>query len=92
MGKNEKLRNAQSHADPDKEKHLCNAVPAAVAVSLAPREGCRKTAPTKVVRVGSFEDTFNYVNEKGVRKGYGYELLQTLSGYTGWQFEYVSCD
>ena len=31
-------------------------------------------------------------NEKGARKGYGYELLQTLSGYTGWQFEYVTCD
>lgn len=51
-----------------------------------------ETAPVKVVRVGSFEDTFNYVNEKGARKGYGYELLQTLSGYTGWQFEYVTCD
>ena len=51
-----------------------------------------ETAPVKVVRVGSFEDTFNYVNEKGARKGYGYELLETLSGYTGWQFEYVTCD
>ena len=51
-----------------------------------------ETAPAKVVRVGSFEDTFNYVNEKGARKGYGYELLETLSGYTGWQFEYVTCD
>ena len=51
-----------------------------------------KAVPAKVVRVGSFEDTFNYVNEKGARKGYGYELLETLSGYTGWQFEYVTCD
>ena len=51
-----------------------------------------ETAPVKVVRVGSFEDTFNYVNEKGARKGYGYELLETLSGYAGWQFEYVTCD
>ena len=51
-----------------------------------------ETAPVKVVRVGSFEDTFNYCNEKGARKGYGYELLETLSGYTGWQFEYVTCD
>ena len=92
MGKNEKLRNAQSHADPDMEKHLCGAVPAAVAVSRAPCEGCRRNRPCKVVRVGSFEDTFNYCNEKGARKGYGYELLETLSGYTGWQFEYVTCD
>ena len=60
--------------------------------ALLPVKTAAETAPAKVIRVGSFEDTFNYVNEKGVRKGYGYELLQTLSGYTGWQFEYVSCD
>ena len=60
--------------------------------ALFPVKAAAETVPAKVVRVGSFEDTFNYVNEKGVRKGYGYELLQTLSGYTGWQFEYVSCD
>ena len=57
-----------------------------------PVKAAAETASAKVVRVGSFEDTFNYVNEKGIRKGYGYELLQTLSGYTGWQFEYVTCD
>ena len=57
-----------------------------------PVKAAAETVPAKVVRVGSFEDTFNYVNEKGIRKGYGYELLQTLSGYTGWQFEYVTCD
>ena len=60
--------------------------------ALFPVKAAAETAPPKVVRVGSFEDTFNYVNEKGIRKGYGYELLQTLSGYTGWQFEYVTCD
>ena len=60
--------------------------------AVLPVKAAAETAPAKVVRVGSFEDTFNYVNEKGVRKGYGYELLQTLSGYTGWQFEYVTCD
>ena len=60
--------------------------------ALFPVKAAAETAPAKVVRVGSFEDTFNYVNEKGIRKGYGYELLQTLSGYTGWQLEYVTCD
>ena len=60
--------------------------------AVLPVKAAAETAPAKIVRVGSFEDTFNYVNEKGVRKGYGYELLQTLSGYTGWQFEYVTCD
>ena len=60
--------------------------------AVFPVKAAAETAPAKVVRVGSFEDTFNYVNEKGARKGYGYELLETLSGYTGWQFEYVTCD
>ena len=60
--------------------------------ALFPVKAAAETVPAKVVRVGSFEDTFNYVNEKGIRKGYGYELLQTLSGYTGWQLEYVTCD
>ena len=60
--------------------------------ALFPVKAVAETVPAKVVRVGSFEDTFNYVNEKGIRKGYGYELLQTLSGYTGWQLEYVTCD
>ena len=59
---------------------------------VLPVKAAAETAPVKVVRVGSFEDTFNYCNEKGARKGYGYELLETLSGYTGWQFEYVTCD
>ena len=60
--------------------------------ALFPVKAAAETVPAKVVRVGLFGDTFNYVNEKGIRKGYGYELLQTLSGYTGWQFEYVTCD
>ncbi len=60
--------------------------------AVLPVKAAAETASVKVVRVGSFEDTFNYVNEKGARKGYGYELLETLSGYAGWQFEYVTCD
>ena len=56
-----------------------------------PVQAAEEETSGKVVRVGSFEDTFNYVNEQGVRKGYGYELLETLAGYTGWKFEYVPC-
>ena len=47
---------------------------------------------SQIIRVGSFEDTFDYVDENGVRLGYGYELMQALAGYTGWKFEYVKCD
>ena len=46
----------------------------------------------QIICVGSFEDTFNYVDKNGVRQGYGYELMQALAGYTGWKFEYVKCD
>lgn len=39
---------------------------------LLPVSVCR--AEGKVVRVGSFEDTFNFIDQNGVRRGYGYEL------------------
>ena len=51
-----------------------------------------QTKEQKIIRIGSFEDTFNYVDQNGVRRGYGYELMQALAGYTGWKFEYVKCD
>ena len=50
------------------------------------------TTEQKIICVGSFEDTFNYADKNGVRRGYGYELMQALTGYTGWKFEYVKCD
>ena len=53
---------------------------------------CLADEAEKTIRVGSFEDTFNYVDDHGVRRGYGYELMQALAGYTGWKFEYVKCD
>ena len=56
------------------------------------KESETKTTEQKIIRVGSFEDTFNYVDKNGVRRGYGYELMQALAGYTGWKFEYVKCD
>ena len=51
-----------------------------------------QTKEQKTIRIGSFEDTFDYVDQNGVRRGYGYELMQALAGYTGWKFEYVKCD
>lgn len=57
---------------------------------LLPMSVCR--AEGKVVRVGSFEDTFNFIDQNGVRRGYGYELMQKIAGYTGWTFEYVNCN
>ena len=54
--------------------------------------GEAQTKQQKIIRVGLFEDTFNYIDQNGVRRGYGYELMQALAGYTGWKFEYVKCD
>ena len=54
--------------------------------------GQEKVAEQKLIRIGSFEDTFNYIDENGVRRGFGYELMLALAGYTGWEFEYVKCD
>lgn len=45
--------------------------------------------PDQTVRVGSFEENYNTVNEKGERSGYGYEYLQNIAGYAGWSYEYV---
>ena len=56
------------------------------------KESETKTAEQKIIRVGSFEDIFNYVDKNGIRRGFGYELMQALAGYTGWKFEYVKCD
>ena len=30
----------------------------------------------QIIRIGSSEDTFNYVDKNGVRRGYGYELIR----------------
>ena len=43
-----------------------------------------------VIRVGSFEETYNVVNEKGERSGYGYEYLQDIAGYAGWTYKYIT--
>ena len=56
------------------------------------KESETQTTEQKIIRVGSFEDTFDYIDKNSVRRGYGYELLQALAGYNGWKFEYVKCD
>lgn len=91
----ERMKNSGTHKAMQTPtwKSVCAVLCLLLLLSVAlPVKAAAETAPAKVVRVGSFEGTFNYCNEKGARKGYGYELLETLSGYTGWQFEYVTCD
>ena len=45
----------------------------------------------KIVRIGVPDDTYDKINENGKRSGYGYEYLQKIAGYTGWNYEYVDC-
>lgn len=64
---------------------------ALLAMLFQPVQG--ETGPAKV-KVGYFEnEIFQEGAEKGaIRKGYAYEYYQKLSGYTGWQYEYVYGD
>ena len=48
-------------------------------------------AEKRVVRVGSPENIYDDVNAQGERTGYGYEYLQKIANYTGWEYEYVPC-
>lgn len=57
---------------------------------LAPLTVSAKEDPDNTVRIGVFEETYNTVNEKGERSGYGYEYLQNIAGYSGWTYEYVT--
>jgi len=70
--------------------------PQAVGQDASTQQENKKTEPQtkeqKLIRIASFEDTFNYIDQYGVRRGFGYELMQALAGYTGWKFEYVKSD
>ena len=59
-------------------------------LTLLPAPAAAAEAAENVVRVGSFEETYNVINEKGERSGYGYEYLQNIAGYAGWTYEYVT--
>ena len=54
-----------------------------ICLSVLPVSAFAKENSDHVIRVGSFEETYNVVNEKGERSGYGYEYLQDIAGYAG---------
>lgn len=61
-----------------------------VLLTLLPIPVFAEESKDHVIRVGSFEGTYNRVNENGERSGYGYEYLQNIAGYAGWTYEYVT--
>lgn len=52
---------------------------------------CSRKSEEKIVRIGVPDDTYDKINGNGKRSGYGYEYLQKIAGYTGWNYEYVDC-
>ena len=55
-----------------------------ICLSVLPVSAFAKENSDYVIRVGSFEETYNVVNEKGERSGYGYEYLQDIAARAGW--------
>ena len=45
--------------------------------------------PSKVVRVGWFDSSYNNIDGSGRRTGYSYEYQQKIAAYTGWNYEYI---
>ncbi len=57
---------------------------------LSPVSVKAEESKTNVVRVGWYEDSYHITDKNGNRSGYGYEYEQTVSAYTGWDYEYVT--
>lgn len=68
----------------------CPALSLFILLTLLPIPASAAELCENIVRVGSFEGTYNVINEKGERNGYGYEYLQNIAGYAGWTYEYVT--
>ena len=62
---------------------------ALIAVMMIPIVVQAEEAERKVVRVGWFESSYNFIDENGRRSGYSYEYQLKLSDYNGWTYEYV---
>ena len=79
-------------SETDKDKKQIQSVKQDHSTQQETKKSDTQIKEKKIIRVGSFEDTFDYVDANGVRGGYGYELMQALAGYTGWKIEHVQCD
>ena len=79
-------------SETDKDKKQIQSVKQDHSTQQETKKSDTQIKEKKIIRVGSVEDTFDYVDANGVRGGYGYELMQALAGYTGWKIEHVKCD
>lgn len=54
---------------------------------------CLPASQARTVRVGYYMfDGYQMMDADGVRSGYGYDFLQEMARYTGWNYEYVGYD
>ena len=52
--------------------------------------GADGNSKAKTIKVGFFEfPGYHEQDENGVRSGFGYDVLQELRPYTGWEYEYI---
>ena len=65
-------------AETNKDEKLPQTVEQDESAQQETKESETQTTEQKMIRVGSFEDTFNYVDKNGVRRGFGYELMQAI--------------
>ena len=79
-------------SETDKDKKQIQSVKQDHSTQQETKKSDTQIKEKKIIRVGSFEDTFDYVDANGMRRGYGYELMQALAGYTGWEIKHVQCD
>lgn len=56
---------------------------------VLPLSAFAQEAGGKVVRVGWYESAYHSTDRYGRRSGYGYEYLQRVATYTGWNYEFV---
>lgn len=67
---------------------LLAAVIACTVIALTPAQALART-----IRVGYYKFAgYQEISEDGTRSGYGYDFLQELARYAGWDYEYVGYD
>ena len=62
---------------------------AIVSIGLSALFASPEAAAADKIRSGWYEDAYNITGRHGERSGYGYEYLQAMAGYTGWNYDYV---
>ncbi len=91
----ESMRTEMSKISINVKKHGCLLLCLFVFLSMlttVPVYAADSKTEETTVRVGAFDGAYINDNENGERTGYGYEFQQAVASYTGWSYDYVTCD